>query len=35
MAKAFVIPDKIRDDLNKLNIEIKDAKEGANWEIKE
>ncbi len=33
--KNWAIADKIRDDLSKLNIQIKDTKEGASWEIKE
>jgi cysteinyl-tRNA synthetase len=33
--KNWAIADKIRDDLNKLNIQIKDTKEGASWEIKD
>ena len=31
--KDFETSDKIRDELNKLNISIKDTKEGAAWEI--
>lgn len=31
--KDFETSDKIRDELNKLNISIKDTKEGASWEI--
>jgi cysteinyl-tRNA synthetase len=33
--KDWATADKIRDELSKLNIIIKDTKEGANWEIKE
>ena len=33
--KDWGLADKIRDDLGKLKIDIKDTKEGASWEIKE
>ena len=33
--KDYITSDKIRDELNKLNIQIKDTKDGANWEITE
>jgi cysteinyl-tRNA synthetase len=33
--KDFTISDQIRDKLLKINIQIKDGKEGASWEIKE
>ena len=33
--KDWSTADKIRDDLSKLNIVIKDTKDGASWEIKE
>lgn len=33
--KDWGTADKIRDDLNKLNIEVKDTKEGAVWNRKE
>ena len=26
--------DLIRDELNKLNIQVKDGKDGSNWELK-
>lgn len=32
--KDFATADKIRDELNKLNIQIKDTKEGAKWSFK-
>ena len=32
--KDFATSDKIRDELDKLNIQIKDTKEGARWEFK-
>jgi cysteinyl-tRNA synthetase len=32
--KDYDTSDKIRDELTKLNIRIKDTKEGASWEIK-
>jgi len=32
--KDWATADKIRDDLNKLNIQIKDTKDGANWSFK-
>jgi cysteinyl-tRNA synthetase len=31
--KDFAASDKLRDDLNKINITIKDTKEGATWTI--
>ncbi len=31
--KDFAASDKLRDDLNKLNIAIKDTKDGATWSI--
>ena len=33
--KDYDTADKIRDELTKLNIQLKDTKEGASWEIKE
>lgn len=33
--KDFAASDKLRDDLNKLNIIIKDTKDGATWSIQE
>ncbi len=33
--KDYATADKIRDELNKLNIQIKDTKDGASWEITE
>ena len=33
--KDFAISDQIRDKLLKINIQIKDGKEGATWEMKE
>jgi cysteinyl-tRNA synthetase len=33
--KDFAISDQIRDKLLKLNIQIKDGKDGASWEMKE
>ncbi len=33
--KDFAASDKLRDDLNKLNIVIKDTKDGATWSIQE
>lgn len=33
--KDFAAADKLRDDLNKLNIVIKDTKDGATWSIQE
>ncbi len=33
--KDWATADKIRDELGKLNIVIKDTKDGASWEIKE
>jgi cysteinyl-tRNA synthetase len=33
--KDWATADKIRDELNQLNIIIKDSKNGVNWEIKE
>ena len=33
--KDYATADKIRDELNKLNIQIKDTKDGTNWEITE
>jgi len=33
--KDYATADKIRNDLNKLNIQIKDSKDGASWEIGE
>lgn len=33
--KDFAASDKLRDDLNKLNITIKDTKDGATWSIQE
>jgi cysteinyl-tRNA synthetase len=33
--KDFATSDQIRDKLLKINIQIKDGKEGASWEIKE
>jgi cysteinyl-tRNA synthetase len=33
--KDFATSDQIRDKLLKINIQIKDGKEGATWEIKE
>jgi cysteinyl-tRNA synthetase len=33
--KDFATSDQIRDQLLKINIQIKDGKEGATWEIKE
>lgn len=35
ISKNWAVADKIRDELSKLNIEIKDTKEGASWEIKD
>lgn len=32
--KDWATADKIRDDLNKLNIQIKDTKDGADWSFK-
>jgi cysteinyl-tRNA synthetase len=32
--KDYSTSDRIRDDLDKLNIQIKDTKEGARWEFK-
>lgn len=32
--KDFATSDKIRDELDKLNIQIKDTKEGTRWEFK-
>ncbi|MBL4655649.1 MAG: hypothetical protein JKY33_07490 [Bacteroidia bacterium] len=29
--KDFDTSDKIRDQLNKINLEIKDGKDGSNW----
>jgi cysteinyl-tRNA synthetase len=31
--KDFATSDKIRDELAKLKIQIKDSKEGSSWEI--
>jgi cysteinyl-tRNA synthetase len=31
LKKDWATADKIRDDLGKLNIEVKDTKEGASW----
>jgi cysteinyl-tRNA synthetase len=33
--KDFAVSDHIRDKLLKINIQIKDGKEGASWEVKE
>ncbi len=33
--KDWSTADKIRDELGKLNIVIKDTKDGASWEVKE
>lgn len=33
--KDFAASDKLRDDLNKVNITIKDTKDGATWSIQE
>ncbi len=33
--KDFAAADKLRDDLNKVNITIKDTKEGATWSVQE
>ena len=33
--KDFAASDLIRDKLLKINIQIKDGKEGASWEMKE
>lgn len=33
--KDFVASDKLRDDLKKINITIKDTKDGATWSIEE
>ena len=33
--KDFAASDKLRDDLNKLHIVIKDTKDGASWSIQE
>jgi cysteinyl-tRNA synthetase len=33
--KDFTISDQIREKLQKINIQIKDGKEGASWEINE
>jgi cysteinyl-tRNA synthetase len=33
--KDFATSDQIRDKLLKVNIQIKDGKEGATWEIKD
>lgn len=33
--KDWAAADKIRDELTKLNIVIKDTKDGSSWEIKE
>jgi cysteinyl-tRNA synthetase len=33
--KDFAASDKLRDDLNKINITIKDTKDGATWSIQE
>ncbi len=32
--KDYATSDKIREELEKLNIQIKDTKEGANWSFK-
>ena len=32
--KDYSTSDRIRDELDKLNIQIKDTKEGARWEFK-
>ncbi len=33
--KDWALADKIRDKLSRLNINVKDTKEGVNWEVKE
>ncbi|HVA97703.1 MAG TPA: cysteine--tRNA ligase, partial [Bacteroidia bacterium] len=33
--KDFSVSDKIRDDLDKINIKINDTKDGVNWTIQE
>ena len=33
--KDFATSDQIRDKLLKINIQIKDGKDGASWEIKD
>jgi len=33
--KDYATADKIRNELNKLNIQIKDTKNGASWEVAE
>ena len=33
--KDYATADKIRDELNKINIQIKDSRDGASWEITE
>jgi len=33
--KNFATADLIRDELKKLNIQIKDSREGSTWEVKE
>ena len=33
-SKDWATADKIRDELNKLNIQIKDTKDGADWSFK-
>jgi cysteinyl-tRNA synthetase len=33
--KDFIASDKLRDNLNKINITIKDTKDGAIWSIAE
>jgi len=35
LKKDWPTADKIREHLNKLNIEVKDTKEGAVWGVKE
>jgi cysteinyl-tRNA synthetase len=32
--KDFETADLIREELNKLNIQVKDGREGSNWEVK-
>ena len=32
--KDFTNADLIRDELHKLNIQVKDSREGSSWELK-
>ena len=34
LTKDFTTADLIRDELNKLNIQVKDGRNGSNWEFK-